>query len=193
MITGENIGSCIARILQQIPDSQHRKKPYVIALDGMCASGKSTLAKKLAEALPALLIHADDYYPQTFQRTEQRFAEPGGNLDRERLLEQVLLPAMHHQPITLQKFNCQTMKLEKAQTVQTPDFLLVEGTYSLHPLLYPCYDLRLWSGIDPKKQMERLAKRETPEKRKMFAQRWIPFETRYFNELRIRDKADLIL
>ena len=41
----------------------------VIALDGMCASGKSTLAAYAAQELGVTVFHMDDYFLQPFQRT----------------------------------------------------------------------------------------------------------------------------
>ena len=42
------------------------KRPWMIALDGMCASGKTTLAGKMKERYPELaVIHMDDFFPAT--------------------------------------------------------------------------------------------------------------------------------
>ena len=68
-----------------------QKKSFVsIAIDGGAASGKTTLAKVLSEKYHAPVIHMDDFFLRPEQRTPERFAEPGGNLDRERFLREVV-------------------------------------------------------------------------------------------------------
>ena len=48
-------------------------RPILIALDGRCGSGKTTLAAQLAERFPgSRTIHTDDYYLPPAQRV------PGG-------------------------------------------------------------------------------------------------------------------
>lgn len=41
----------------------HPERPVLIALDGRCGSGKTTLAAQLAEQFPgSAVFHTDDYY-----------------------------------------------------------------------------------------------------------------------------------
>ena len=52
----------------------------VIAIDGMAASGKSTLAARLAEELDGCVIHMDDFFLPPELRTQERLSSPGGNV-----------------------------------------------------------------------------------------------------------------
>ena len=47
--------------------------------------------------------------------------------------------------------------------------------------------------IDEKLQRERILKRNTPVLAQRFFDEWIPLEKRYFNEMRIKEKCDLII
>ena len=67
-------------------------RPLIAAIDGRCASGKTTAAELLQKQFGWTVVHADDFFLRPEQRTPERYAEPGGNLDRERLREEVLLP-----------------------------------------------------------------------------------------------------
>ena len=51
-------------------------KPFVLALDGFCASGKTTLAALIAERYGARVIHTDDFYLPRDMRNDARYAEP---------------------------------------------------------------------------------------------------------------------
>ncbi|MBQ4050287.1 MAG: hypothetical protein IJD13_01520, partial [Oscillospiraceae bacterium] len=68
------------------------KEAVTVAIDGSCASGKSTLAAALTERYDCNLFHLDDFFLRPEQRTPERFAEVGGNVDYERFQEEVLLP-----------------------------------------------------------------------------------------------------
>ena len=66
------------------------KQSKIIGIEGMCGAGKSTLGEVLHTVYPeSNLFHADDYFLQPHQRTAERFAEVGGNLDRERMKEEI--------------------------------------------------------------------------------------------------------
>ena len=82
----------VNRIVEYI-DTYRTKKAdgkIVIAIDGMCGAGKSTLAELLHERLGGNLFHMDDFFLQPHQRTPERMGEIGGNVDYERFQEEVL-------------------------------------------------------------------------------------------------------
>lgn len=64
----------------------------IIAIDGRCGSGKTTLAAELASALDATVFHMDDFFLRAEQRTEERLKTPGEFVDHERFLEEILKP-----------------------------------------------------------------------------------------------------
>ncbi len=89
-------------------------QPCLVAIDGPCGSGKSSLAGAFHDLFPdSLVIHVDDFFLQPHQRTPARMLEPGDNLDRERLIQEVLLPLQTGQYRGHQRFNCQTGQMEQ--------------------------------------------------------------------------------
>lgn len=164
----------------------------IIAIDGNCASGKSTLAAALADAMDASLFHMDDYFLRPEQRTPERRAEIGGNVDRERFLEEVLLPLTEQRPVTYRRFDCSTQTLLPAVTVEPKARVIIEGSYALHPLLRPHYDLRILLRIDPAIQRERVLLREGAERAETFFSLWLPLEDAYFASLE-QDAADIVI
>ena len=70
------------KIKQRI-DLIEKEGVILVAIDGPCASGKTTLGKRLERQLSASLIHADDFFLPKEKRTAERKAEVGGNIDYE--------------------------------------------------------------------------------------------------------------
>ena len=56
----------------------------ILALDGPCASGKTTLAGEMGRKFGWSVVHMDDFFLRPEQRTPERYALPGGNVDHER-------------------------------------------------------------------------------------------------------------
>lgn len=157
------------------------RSPLLIALDGRCAAGKTTLAAALSERYGWGVVHLDDFFLRPDQRTAERLAEPGGNLDRERFAEEVLRPLRENRGGTYRVFDCRTMDFdpEPRPLPKTP-VVLLEGSYACHPDLQGVYDLRVFLTVDPQEQLRRLAQR-SPDKLKDFRERWIPMEERYID------------
>ena len=79
-------------VKKQIDELLAKQDMVIVAIDGKCTSGKTTLASKLAEIYDCNVFHMDDFFLRPEQRTPERFAEVGGNVDYERFQEEVLLP-----------------------------------------------------------------------------------------------------
>lgn len=168
-------------------------RPVILAIDGRCAAGKSTLAAKLADQWDAALYHMDDFYLQPHQRTAERLAEPGGNVDRERFLAEVLEPLRAGKAVDYRRFDCGTMTFEAPKRILQKGIAIVEGSYACHPLLRGYYDLRIFLDIDPETQLERIRRRNGPEAAERFRNIWIPLEEAYFSGCRVRECCDLVL
>ena len=157
------------------------------------SGGKTTLGELLQNVYGCPVFHMDDFFLRPEQRTEARFAQPGGNVDRERFLEEVLIPLREGRPVDYRRFDCATFTIAPPQRIKAGTLNIVEGAYSMHPDLAPYYDLSVFLPISAEKQRERILKRNAPAHAKQFFDRWIPFEQRYFDALDVRNRCDLIL
>lgn len=162
----------------------------IVAIDGQCGSGKSTLGEILAEVYDAPLFRMDDYFLRPEQRTPERLAEPGGNVDRERFAEEVLLPlASGASEITYRPFDCSVWEIAAPRTVSVGRIAIVEGSYAMHPELAEHYTATAMLRIDPALQLERIAARD-PQMLERFKNEWIPLENRYFEETDVAARCD---
>lgn len=165
----------------------------LVAIEGGSASGKTTLGELLQSVYACPVFHMDDFFLRPEQRTPERFSEPGGNVDRERFLSEVLLPLRQGEAVDYRRFDCATFTIAPPQRIKAGTLNIVEGAYSMHPDLAPYYDLSVFLPISVEKQRERILKRNAPAHAKQFFDRWIPFEQRYFDALDVRNRCDLIL
>lgn len=172
---------------------ENRKgKALIIAIDGRSGAGKSTLAGTLKEKLGISVVHMDDFFLQPHQRTQERLAEPGGNVDYERVLEEVLEPLKRGESsVTYRCFDCKTMDFGEMCTIDGSGTVVVEGSYSCHPKLRDYYDLTIFLDVDSKTQLERLKERVGEERLGMFKDRWIPLEEAYFEAFRVKENCDI--
>ena len=124
-------------------------KPIIIAIDGRCASGKTTLAKAISEQIDCNVIHMDDFFLRPEQRTANRLATPGENIDHERFLEEVLIPLSKGLPVTYHPFDCHKMGFGEEILLTPKKINIVEGSYSCHPSLrdYYAYTFFLYWGL----------------------------------------------
>lgn len=183
----------VSRLKREIEHRRGNKKPFLVAIDGGSASGKSTLGAALAEELQATLIHMDDFFLPMEMRTEERFAQPGGNVHWERVRAEVLEPIRQGKKPEYGVFDCSVMAVNKTVRAEVRDVVIVEGAYSLHPMLREYYDLRVLVEVEETLQKERILRRNGEGMLQRFLKEWIPLERAYFEACRVKDCCHIIL
>jgi uridine kinase len=164
----------------------------IVAIDGYCTSGKTTLAAQLAQLYDCNLFHLDDYFLRPEQRTEERYAEIGGNVDYERFRTEVLLPLRAGKAFSYRPFDCKTFTLSEPVSVQPKKLNIIEGSYSHHPYFGDPYDLKVFLSITSELQRERVLQRPAFLHQPFF-EKWIPMENRYFEGFGIPSKSDILI
>ncbi len=167
------------------------KRPYVIAIDGRAAAGKTTLAEAIARKMNACVIHMDDFFLPAQLRTEHRYAMPGGNVHYERFIEEVLNPLRTGNSISYRKYSCKKMDYEPERVlVSGCENIIVEGAYSLHPAFDNYYDVSLFLDIEKEEQKRRIVARAGEKALEMFVNKWIPLEENYLQTCEISKKCN---
>lgn len=182
------IDQALKRIAKNSSENADRNI-ITIAIDGMCGAGKSTLGTLLEEVYDCNLFHMDDFFLRVEQRTPERYAEAGGNVDYERFKEEVLQHLNDKNGLDYQVFDCGRKALGERRHVPHKILNIVEGSYSQHPYFGDCYDLRFFCGVEPEEQLRRIKQRNGAEMLEMFQKKWIPMENRYLEAFGIREKS----
>ncbi|MCM1055459.1 MAG: hypothetical protein NC394_08060 [Bacteroides sp.] len=178
----------LQRIAEAAEGLKSRKKksgplPVLVAVDGRCAAGKTTLAQKLAELTGGSVFHTDHFFLRPEQRTEERLRTAGENIDHERFLSEVLLPLKNgEETVRYRPFDCKTGGLSGQVEIKTSGICIIEGSYCCHPMLREYYDLRVFLTVDKGEQLKRIVERNGEKGAEVFKERWIPLEEKYFAE-----------
>ncbi len=179
-------------ILNRIKEIRKERGSCLVAIDGNSGSGKSTLAAQLAAASGATLFHMDDFFLPPQLRTEARLDTPGGNIDSERFVKEIIKGLEKGRTFSYRAFSCKNSSyIEKTAPHSTVN--IFEGVYSMHPDWQAELNLKVFLQIPPEVQQDRILHRSGPEQLKKFTELWIPLENRYFEFYGIRESCDYIV
>ena len=175
----------VQQLLMHLPEGRS-----VLALEGPCASGKTTLAEALRRETGCPVIHMDHFFLRPEQRTKERLREPGGNFDRERFLREVAFPLQSGSAFSYRPYLCHTQTFGEPVRIVPDGLCVVEGSYSCHPALWELYSLRIFLSVSPEEQIFRIRKRNGEKAAEKFRDVWIPMENEYFTRYRIAERCD---
>lgn len=172
--------------------NKNNNQIILIAIDGHCTSGKTTLSKYLSEKYDCNIFHMDDFFLRPEQRTEERMKEIGGNVDYERFYEEIIIPLRSGKEFSYKPYDCHNKNFKKAISVIPKKLNIIEGSYSMHPRLSSNYDFKIFLNITEDLQRKRILNR-CKDLHHNFFNLWIPLENQYFTEYKIKEKCDIII
>jgi len=178
-------------LIAKIDEMLTQNPQTVLSIDGDCGSGKTTLAELLREIYDCNLISMDDFFLQKEQRTPERLAEIGGNIDYERFCDEVLIPLKAGVSFSYQPFNCQTFAFDDPVHLQTKNLTIIEGSYSQHPIFAKNYDWKVFLSVPENIQSTRILKRNGAFLHEKFQNIWIPMEKKFFSTYQIKENSDM--
>lgn len=178
-------------VLFALLERMNLRKFFVLAIDGRCAAGKTTLAEELKKVCECNVVHMDDFYLPMEKRTSVIMEQPGGNIDFQRLSDEILIPLTEGKQAVYRPYDCHNNKYLASKKIDSDLITIIEGSYSCHPKLREFYKLCIFMDISKELQIERL-KARNPMKLDDFKNIWIPREERYFDICKIRENCDLV-
>ena len=189
----DSIQAALDETAARVAALQKARPCTLVAIDGGSCSGKTTFAARLGERLNANVFHMDDYFLPPHMRTPERLVAPGGNVDAERFLQEVLLPLQRGETVYSRRYDCHKDVLLPPAEYPQRIVSIAEGAYSLRPDLAAYYDLRIFCRVESASQMERVLARNGSRQAEIFRTRWIPMENAYFAAFGVESSCDLVL
>lgn len=185
----------VLAIENAIREILRRQPRALIAIDGMAASGKTTLAKSLCGRLSSCaVVHMDDFTIPFEDRHPGYFEDALSNADIARFDREVLSPLIRGEKACYRPYRCHPAP-GFGDPLSIPadcEAIIIEGAYCLHPDLWNRYDLRILSLIDEHTQRMRILRRNGEAQLERFASTWIPMENRHIAARRLKERCDLI-
>lgn len=155
----------------------------ILALDGKCCSGKTTIATLLEKENDVTIIHVDDF----FDKSSSEFG-----INSQRLIKEVFNTIALHKPLTYNKWDCTNKRYQSILINNVKPLVIVEGVYSSNLELIDRYQGIIYLNVDDHNQMHRLQFR-SKNLISRFISEWIPRENNYFKKYNIIQKANLIV
>ena len=163
-----------------------------VAIDGNSGSGKTTLAALIGEVYDCNVFPMDHFFLPPHMKTAVRLREPGGNVDRERFLRDIIGGIRSGASFSYRPYDCKSQTMGEAVQVCPKRLNIVEGCYSMHPSLRGSYDLKVFMQISVHRQKRRILKRNGAFMLNRYIREWIPLENAYFDAFDIRSSCDLV-
>ena len=188
----ERFKPAVDAINEIIKQEDNTDRPILVAIDGRCGSGKTTLGEYLKGQLDCNLFHMDDFFLTQQLRTPERLLEIGGNVDYQRFYQEVLKSVQEKKSIIYRPYNCSLGKIEGEVEIPYKRLNIIEGSYSLHPFFREPYQLKFFLRISEEEQIRRVRLRNGDQMLERFLGEWIPKENIYFEQFKIRENSIII-
>lgn len=160
--------------LQNFIESVRSNKLQIIALEGRCGSGKSTISKLLNNVT---VIELDDHFDSSNNPV---------NLD---YIEELLSNLKVGETINEKCFDCHTGSYYIKEK-EVNSIVVLEGVYGYLPRLRKYIDYLAYVVIDQELQLERIKTRNNFND---FIEKWIPREEEYFKSFDFVVNADILI
>ena len=189
-----------------------RPHPVRVALDGVDAAGKTTLADELARGVggrgrPVIRASVDDFLRPRAERYRRGPDSPEGyyedTFDYPALRAALLTPLG---PDGDRRYRTAAFDLATDTPLDAPPreaptdaVALVDGVFLQRPELAGCWDLRVFVDVDLEEAMRRAEQRDRARfgsaaaVRERYARRYTPAQRRYLQTQRPRERADVIV
>ncbi len=184
-------------ILGRMEDAKKNNRKLLLVIDGKCGSGKTTLSESLSERYGCNVFHIDDFYLPIVMQTPEVMKEPGGNINYDRFISEIMAPLTSDSAVVYRPFLCMEQEYAPGVRLKKTGVNVIEGTYSCHPVLREIYAkltdwevITLFMDIDDANQRDRVRKRVGEQRFKLFEEKWIPREREYFSAYSLMEYCD---
>lgn len=190
----------IVKVISKITELMLRNsKPILVALDGRSGTGKTSIAKHIADRLNGVEIQADNFWiggsdEEWDKRTPQEKADKA--IAWKRIRTEVLEPLLAGKSASWHSFNWKDGEglAEESIKAKPTRLVVLDGAYSSRPELQDIIDLSILVELpDDTNRRERLVSREGKEYMDNWHKRWDPAEDYYFSKVRPRSSFDMII
>lgn len=191
------MNNVLDNILGRMEEAQKNNRRLLLVIDGKCGSGKTTLSEWLGGRYGCNVFHIDDFYLPIVMQTPEVMKEPGGNINYDRFIAEIMAPLTADNAVVYRPFLCMEQEYAPGVSLKKTGVNVIEGTYCCHPRLRKIYAkltgwevITLFMDIDDRNQRDRVRGRVGELRFKLFEDKWIPREREYFSAYSVREYCD---
>ncbi len=174
--------SAVDPVAAVVAGREGRQGTRWVGVDGKGATGKTTLAARIAAALPgSVVVHIDDFARPDLQGWE-----------RDRFVRQVLQPLLTGRPGRYQRWDFDRNMGAEWRTVPVGVPIVVEGVSATDERLSVPWDFTIWVEVPYEVRLARALERDGPERMDRWLTDWMPSEDAYEEAQRPQDRVDLV-
>ena len=179
-------------LVRAADELRSRMPRAVVGISGFGGAGKSTLARRLVEAVPgAVRLRGDDFIVPS--RAGERSPD-WAMVDRVRLRTEVLEPFRAGSPGRFRRYDWATSELLPSEPLPDAGLLVVDAVGIFHPDLDGLIDLSVWTDVDLDTATARGKSRDRAagnDHDRLWNDVWVPNDRDFAARFRPRERADL--
>ena len=202
----------LIKYLAEIILNTKRHHPIRVGIDGVDASGKTTLANLLADYLKSQnvdIIRAsiDGFHnPKSIRYKKGRNSPEGyykDSFNNQAIIDNLLAPLGENENLQYKKaifdFKTDSEVVLPVETANKDSILIMDGVFLFRPELADYWDLKIFIEADFKITVSRATKRDgyylgsEQEILDKYNQRYVPGKQLYFQEAHPQETADIII
>jgi uridine kinase len=187
--------AALASLLREKRERLGARGSVLVCIDGPGGSGKSTIARELANGAGDIQVVAqDDFY----RPSAERFSGPpplcphGADFDLGRLRVEVLETLRQGRPAKYRVYDWDADALTGVVVAVTKPVVVVEGVYSSSAAQRSLFDVTLWVECPRDLRLARGLARDGETARARWELDWMPKEDRYIEEEHPHDHAAIV-
>lgn len=193
--------------------TKQKDSPLLVGIDGIDASGKTTLAEELATELKkshrsVIRASIDRFHnPKSVRYAKGEHSPEGYYFDsfNYKAITEVLLDPLSSGKLYYKTgvfdYRTDTEVILPVQTATKNSILIIEGIFLFRPELINYWDIKIFININFKISIERAVKRVTEKEYigseeeiiKKYKTRYIPAQQLYFEQAQPKEKTDIVV
>jgi uridine kinase len=198
------------RILELKEHRNLKERPFVVGIDGIDCSGKTTLAKKIKKALDAQnidnqIIHLDDFHFPKIHRYKggekswRNYFNRSHNIAR--IVDEILIPIVRRhnfkKKLKLLDLDSDTFSVTKTYQITKNTIVIFEGVFLFREELVKYIDLKIYIDISFERALKRVIKRDVPLYGDLillkYHEKYYPAQRYYIESVNPKKIADIII
>jgi uridine kinase len=157
----------LADIVERISSARGQASLVFVGIGGHGASGKSTLARRIAGELADIQIVATDSFWN------------GTQFDLDRLRTEVVDVLLTGDVAVYDEWDCATKQLRPGRSVAPTGVAIIEGVCALHQMFRDDLAVRIWIDAPEDVRLARGVERDGEASRDTWVDVWMPNEAAY--------------